>query len=1068
MKDLLEQLMQLNEAPVNPGERKGISFKLKRLDKIASKLDQYKNSMSSLQYAVLPDEMKADMKQLQDKLNKEIEKVNLAYQKEYETSTVNDRPVKMDNLFKALAKHCKEIIKVYKELNRNNFAREKFLFRGIKSSDDAVYGKPFEARKPKDSNRDLHDLVNGTINNLGFEANRENAMFVSGDRGQASNYGSLYIMFPMDGFKFTWSKTVKDLVLDSSKKLEMLDKEVVRQLKELVKKAKADSEDPSNFPIYDPDDLFYSGYQYDRDVDLVSTAIDRGLLPDEAQGLLDNILTDASIQKHFEFTDQDIYGAILSEKEIYIRGNYYAVRLEHSKELFKFLESMDTDNVELPKNFGEVPNILDKGDVVRILAGPHQGKLGTITYVYSDKYEVFLTQKVGDTTLAKNEVELYHLPDGTIPIYEKEDKIIVSDPESRAYGTVAEINSTYSNGKIEIYDANGKYYSLFKNQIESYTPEREQEIQKDLATKPPVIETDDEVVVSDPDSEYYGERGRVNFVYSSGNFEVRLLKNDNYIDFKPNQIVLLKNAPPELVKKTPGKFHLGDMVKITDGEYKGYTGKVTYLWSNNTLAEVAIEGKSGQVDVPLTDLEHVGSDTQPDSDDSVSGIKVGDTVQVNNNESSYYGQIGEVIEVNVSPTGKHSIRFKNASYPSGIKTFVEWVEKIDQAQQAQQTFKVNEKFKIKNKGYDVDGSIATVLAGPDSDGDYKAITDDGANTIYTAPFQMEKIENTQPTFNVGDTVKIIDKSSGFSGMVGTISKEPDSDGDYTVTFDEDGEEEWTYAKSDEMEKVDQPQQSQASPKFAVDDIVKATGPSAYNNTSYIGYGGTVTSVSDDGKFVGVQFDPDTILTYDASNLSKGEADDISNLTWEPEPEAKAPIKIGDTVKNVKDGHPYYGQTGEVKTVYASGNVGLVYSDGTQAVDPGKWLEKVDASETSTAPTQSQLKKGDRIEVVGQFPSLIGETGTVVQISPNYDFVSVQLDNNTSPSSFPSIALKKIDGPQQTEEFHLGDMVQVVNDSLISYGQKGKITDMDVTMLVVQDSTTGDVFFAKKDNVKKIG
>ena len=1006
MKDLLEQLMQLNEAPVNPGERKGISFKLKRLDKIASKLDQYKNSMSSLQYAVLPDEMKADMKQLQDKLNKEIEKVNLAYQKEYETSTVNDRPVKMDNLFKALAKHCKEIIKVYKELNRNNFDRERFLFRGIKSSDDAVYGKPFEARKPKDSNRDLHDLVNGTINKLGFEANRENAMFVSGDRGQASNYGSLYIMFPMDGFKFTWSKTVKDLVLDSSKKLEMMDKDVVRQLRELIKKAKAESEDPSNFPIYDPDDLFYSGYQYDRDVDLVSTAIDRGLLPDEAQGLLDNILTDASIQKHFEFTDQDIYGAILSEKEIYIRGNYYAVRLEHSKELFKFLESMDTDNVELPENFGEVPNILDKGDVVRILAGPHQGKLGTITYVYGDKYEVFLTQKVGDTTLPKNEVELYHLPDGTIPIYEKEDKIIVSDPESRAYGTVAEINSTYSNGKIEIYDANGKYYSLFKNQIESYTPEREQEIQKDLATKPPVIETDDEVVVSDPDSEYYGERGRVNFVYSSGNFEVRLLKNDNYIDFKPNQIVLLKNAPPELVKKTPGKFHLGDMVKITDGEYKGYTGKVTYLWSNNTLAEVAIEGKSGQVDVPLTDLEHVDSTNQQDTEDSVGGIKVGDTVQVNNNESSYYGQIGEVIEVNVSPTGKHSIRFKNASYPSGIKTFVGWVEKVDQAKQAQQTFKVNEKFKIKDKGYDVDGSIATVIKGPDSDGDYKALTDDG-KIIYTAPFQMEKIENTQSSFNIGDTVKIIDKSSGFSGMVGKISAGPDADGDYTVTFDEDGEEEWTYAKPDEMEKVDQPQQSQASPKFAVDDIVKATGPSAYNNTSYIGYGGTITSVSDDGKFAGVQFDPDTILTYDVSNLSKGETDDIGNLTWEPEPEV-------------------------------------------------------------SAPTQAPFNAGDRVEVSGEFPSLIGKKGTIVQTSPKYGFVSVQLDDNTAPSSFPVTALKKIDGPQQTEEFHLGDMVQVVNDSLISYGQKGKITDMDVTMLVVQDSTTGDVFFAKKDNVKKIG
>lgn len=1014
MKDLLQQLMQLNEAPVNPGERKGISFKLKRLDKIASKLDQYKNSMSSLQYAVLPDEMKADMKQLQDKLNKEIEKVNLAYQKEYETSTVNDRPVKMDNLFKALAKHCKEIIKVYKELNRNNFDRQKFLFRGIKSSDDAVYGKPFDARKPKDSNRDLHDLVNGTINNLGFEANRENAMFVSGDRGQASNYGSLYIMFPMDGFKFTWSKTVKDLVLDSSKKLEMMDKEVVRQLRELIRKAKAESEDPSNFIIYDPDDIFYSGYQYDRDHERISTAIDRGLLPDEAQGLLDNILTDTSIQKHFEFTDQDIFGAILSEKEIYIKGNYYAVRLEHSKELFRFLESMDTDDVELPENFGEVPNVLDKGDVVRILAGTHQGKLGTITYVYSDKYEVYLTQKLGDTTLSKDEVELYRLPDGSIPIYEKNDKIIVTDPQSRAYGIVAQLSSVNSNGKIEIYDDKGNYHSLYKSQIEPYTPEREQEIQKDLETRPPVIDNNDDVVVSDPDSEYYGERGRVNFIYSSGNIEVRLLKGDNYIDFKPSQLVLLKNAPPELVKKTPGEFNLGDPVKITDGVYKGYLGKVTYLYSSGKQAEVTLDDiynkQVKDVDVPLTALEHVGSDTQPE----INGIKVGDMVKVINDESSYYGQIGEVIEVNVSPTGKNSIRFKNDAFPSGIKTFAEWVQKVDQPQQTQQSFKKGDKFKVKEKSFSVDGNIATVINGPDSDGDYQAVTNDG-KTIYTAPFQMEKIEDTNVEFNKGDRVKVTDKSSGFYGEIGTIEFGPDSDGDYTVGFvsvDDDGDEEEStdYFKPNDLQKVEQPQQPQASKTFAEGDIVKISGPSAYNNSSFIGYTGTVTSVSDDGMFAGVRIDDtdgDTILTYSVTNLSKSEKDEIDSLTWEPEPEV-------------------------------------------------------------SAPTQAQFKKGDRIEVSGEFPSLIGKKGTILQTSSKYGFVSVQLDDNTASSSFPVTALKKIDEPQQTEEFHLGDMIQVVNDSLLSYGQKGKITDMDVTMLVVQDSTTGDVFFAKKDNVKKIG
>ncbi len=71
----------------------------------------------------------------------------------------------------------------------------------------------------------------------------------------------------------------------------------------------------------------------------------------------------------------------------------------------------------------------------------------------------------------------------------------------------------------------------------------------------------------------------------------------------------------------------------------------------------------------------------------------------------------------------------------------------------------------------------------------------------------------------------------------------------------------------------------------------------------------------------------------------------------------------------------------------------------------------------------KFEVNDRVKVVGQFPSLIGELGTVLQVSPNYDFVSVQLDNNTSPSSFPYIALKKVEEPTQqsaTREFYVGN------------------------------------------------
>ena len=60
------------------------------------------------------------------------------------------------------------------------------------------------------------------------------------------------------------------------------------------------------------------------------------------------------------------------------------------------------------------------------------------------------------------------------------------------------------------------------------------------------------------------------------------------------------------------------------------------------------------------------------------------------------------------------------------------------------------------------------------------------------------------------------------------------------------------------------------------------------------------------------------------------------------------------------------------------------------------------------PSAPKFEVNDRVEVVSQFPSLIGMVGKVVQVSPNYDFVSVQLAGNNEASSFPTSALKKVE------------------------------------------------------------
>lgn len=75
------------------------------------------------------------------------------------------------------------------------------------------------------------------------------------------------------------------------------------------------------------------------------------------------------------------------------------------------------------------------------------------------------------------------------------------------------------------------------------------------------------------------------------------------------------------------------------------------------------------------------------------------------------------------------------------------------------------------------------------------------------------------------------------------------------------------------------------------------------------------------------------------------------------------------------------------------------------------------------PAAPKFEVNDRVEVASGYPSLIGMKGTVLQVSPNYDFVSVQLDGNDTASSFPLSSLKKSEESTQqsaTREFYVGN------------------------------------------------
>jgi hypothetical protein len=88
-----------------------------------------------------------------------------------------------------------------------------FLYRGIGRNDAPVIfkGRSRDDRQPLDSNRSITKYIDEIMRHQGLTAVRSNSIFCSGNEGQTEEYGNTYLIFPINGFSFSWSPKVRDL-----------------------------------------------------------------------------------------------------------------------------------------------------------------------------------------------------------------------------------------------------------------------------------------------------------------------------------------------------------------------------------------------------------------------------------------------------------------------------------------------------------------------------------------------------------------------------------------------------------------------------------------------------------------------------------------------------------------------------------------------------------------------------------------------------------------------------------------------------------------------------------------
>jgi hypothetical protein len=132
---------------------------------------------------------------------------------------VHDR--NQDMIADYIGQHCSDILNLYKNTGSRVFYRGMSWPHLIKSTPGLSYktfafvGQSREDRRTKDSNSSQTQVFDSALANNGFKALRSNSVFVSSSPSVASDYGTIWVIFPFNGFDFTYTNR-RDVVIEPS------------------------------------------------------------------------------------------------------------------------------------------------------------------------------------------------------------------------------------------------------------------------------------------------------------------------------------------------------------------------------------------------------------------------------------------------------------------------------------------------------------------------------------------------------------------------------------------------------------------------------------------------------------------------------------------------------------------------------------------------------------------------------------------------------------------------------------------------------------------------------------
>lgn len=1003
------RLRNLYELAVAPGERKGFSLRLKKLEDLQMKIAEMQNTISNLKGTTVPDVLKKQMDDLIDAASMEKEKLYSEIESaEGRNKTKNGIPGNVLKLLKGIEKNSPTIMNAYRNTG-------KFLYRGIKSNDDALYGKPFDARRPKDSNADLNGILNKALAGAGFVARRDNTSFTSGTYGQASNYGTVYIFFPRDGFHFHYSKSIKDLVLDSGKINLLLDSDLVEKVRSILSTNWSEV-DHYFSGAYSSSD-FLSGYTYQSDIKGLQKAVADGKLPAELGKFqtIDDFVTPAKVVSQMEYDQHDLDGAINSGHEVMITGPYYALRADKFTDYVnKYIEMTKAGSVDItPDTPNEADNLDDKinsmlgqkpdgfliGDWVQ-----HKYETGIKGEVVNNFYtNDFLLVKTyeGKLELVKNS-NATKIDAPKIPQYKIGDKLYIRSKGTKyskfndKYGKVASIDGTMVTIEYSSYST-----ATVPIMLTEPAPKYD-------SNHPSVGDT-----VHVTDGNLKGSYGVITYVSSYGDIDVEIDGDAESIT-KGSFTVIDPATKP--VDNSPLKYDAGDFVEIIGDDTTSWAGYVgTIVKPGKTTSKVKImkgddgHGTPASVKISNNNINKI-SQTEHDSrifkyDDIVTitgGVSSGKTGKI-----KYFYSTGSV-EIYLTGGGYADVKINNINLSSNLSS-----TEPDDAE-----IKVNDKVEILGGLYK--GAVGTVIVAGETGYISVELLN---NTVNALRSELKKVKSdtpiNDPGINVGDTVKIIDGDS--AGSTGTIIKLGKGG---TYYKPDDGSSEKEYQMNSSLEKV-------ADTNIAENDTVKI------KNGLFKGSVGVVKSFGDYG-FVRITLDDKTVLIPN---------EDLEKVKLSTP--IKSTAELNDKVKIISGN--YDGQIGTIKyfgsaTAYVDAGTGsahIMYTNLEKVNIPDDDLIDLDDIdfETFDEPTKPpttadavtpDFKQGDKVKL--KTGPNKGKTGKVHYVWMSLPVVDVHLDDGNFQEEVPYADMEAV---VKQIKFKKNDVVSIKDGALYA-GQNGKI------------------------------